>query len=172
MTDMQVAIARDYFPAYARLPRKAQNKADDFLRKFAADPKQPSLHYEPIRGAQDKQLRSVRVGDDYRAIVRAPERGDAFVLLWVAHHDEAYRWAASKRTEVHPATGTLQLFDLDAAAQVVTSLGGEAEAKGSVRAATAAWLKPAPNCACTSIPTASPKTSARSATAPPCTPTS
>ena len=34
---MQVAIARDYFPAYARLPRKAQSKADDFLRKFTAD---------------------------------------------------------------------------------------------------------------------------------------
>ncbi len=138
---MQVAIARDYFPAYARLPRKAQNKADDFLRKFAADPRQASIHYEPIRGAQDKQLRSVRIGDDYRAIVRAPERGDAFLLLWVDHHDEAYRWASSKRTAVHPATGTLQLFDLDAAAQVVTSLGAEPQEKGSIRAATAAWLK-------------------------------
>ncbi|WP_437986666.1 UvrD-helicase domain-containing protein [Sorangium sp. So ce117] len=123
MTTMQVAIARDYFPAYARLPRKAQHKADEFLRKFTTDSTQASIHYEPIRGAQDKQLRSVRIGDDYRAIVRAPERGDVFVLLWVDHHDEAYRWAASKRTAVHPATGTLQLYDLDAAAHVVTSLG-------------------------------------------------
>lgn len=122
---VQVAIARDYFPAYARLPRKAQRKADELLRKFTADPKQPSIHYEPIQGAHDRQLRSVRIGDDYRAIVRAPERGDVFLLLWVDHHDEAYRWAASKQTAVHPVTGTLQLFDLDAAAQVVTSLGAE-----------------------------------------------
>jgi DNA-directed RNA polymerase alpha subunit/mRNA-degrading endonuclease RelE of RelBE toxin-antitoxin system len=141
---MQVAIARDYFPAYARLPRKAQNKADDFLRKFTTDPKQASIHYEPVRGAQDKQLRSVRIGDDYRAIIRAPEHGDVFLLLWVDHHDEAYRWAASKRTAVHPATGTLQLFDLDAAAQVLTSLDAGSEgpgAPGTIGSVTAAWLK-------------------------------
>ena len=94
---MQVAIAREYFPAYARLPRKAQKKADELLRKFTLDPRQASLHYEPIHGAHDRQLRSLRVGDDYRAIVRAPEVGEVFVLLWIDHHDEAYRWAESKR---------------------------------------------------------------------------
>ena len=30
----KLAISKDYFPAYARLPRKAQRKADEFLRKF------------------------------------------------------------------------------------------------------------------------------------------
>lgn len=139
---VQVAIARDYFPAYARLPRKAQRKADEFLRKFTSDPKQASIHYEPIQSAHDRQLRSVRVGDDYRAIVRAPERGDVFLLLWVDHHDEAYRWAASKQTAVHPATGTLQLFDLDAAAQVVTSLGAEPGAAGAVSVPISAKTAP------------------------------
>ncbi len=119
---MQVAIAREYFPAYARLPRKAQRKADEFLRKFTSDPRQASIHYEPIRGAHDQQLRSVRIGDDYRAVIRAPEHGEVFLLLWVDHHDEAYRWAASKQTEVHPATGTLQLFDADAATRALTSI--------------------------------------------------
>lgn len=123
---VSVAIAAGYFPAYARLPRKAQRKADEFIRKFFADPTQASLHYEPIRGAVDPQLRSVRVGDDYRAIVRAPDRGKVFVLLWVDHHDEAYRWAESKELQVHPATGTLQVFDVDAASRVVTELDGAA----------------------------------------------
>ncbi len=139
---VQVAIARDYFPAYARLPRKAQRKADEFLRKFTSDPKQAAIHYEPIQSAHDRQLRSVRIGDDYRAIVRAPERGDVFLLLWVDHHDEAYRWAASKQTAVHPVTGTLQLFDLDAAAQVVTSLGAEPGTAGTVSAQAAAKAAP------------------------------
>ena len=119
---MQVAIAREYFPAYARLPRKAQKKADELLRKFTLDPRQASLHYEPIHGAHDRQLRSLRVGDDYRAIVRAPETGEVFVLLWIDHHDEAYRWAESKRVEVHPATGTLQLFDVAAATQAIDAI--------------------------------------------------
>jgi superfamily I DNA/RNA helicase/mRNA-degrading endonuclease RelE of RelBE toxin-antitoxin system len=107
------------------LPRKAQRKADELLRKLMTDPRQASIHYEPIRGAHDRQLRSLRVGDDYRAVIRAPETGEVFLLLWVDHHDEAYRWAASKQTEVHPATGTLQLFDVEGAARALTSLGGE-----------------------------------------------
>jgi superfamily I DNA/RNA helicase len=123
---MRVAIAREYFAAYARLPRKAQRNADELLRKLAADPRQASLHYEPIRGAHDAQLRSLRVGDDHRAVIREPESGEVFLLLWVDHHDEAHRWAASKQTEVHPATGTLQLFDVDGAARALASLGGEA----------------------------------------------
>lgn len=121
MSTAQVAIAAGYFPAYARLPRKAQRKADEFIRKFCENPKQPSIHYEPILGAVDKQLRSVRVGDDYRAIVRAPERGNVFLLLWIDHHDEAYRWAEGKQVEVHPKTGTIQFFDVDAASAAVTA---------------------------------------------------
>lgn len=125
----RVAIAADYFPAYARIPRKAQRKADEFIRKFQSDPKQASIHYEPIGGASDKQLRSVRVGDDYRAIVRAPEQGDLFILLYVDHHDEAYRWAEGKQLQVHPATGTLQFFDVDRASAAVTSLDGDEPAR-------------------------------------------
>ncbi len=121
----KVAIAANYFPAYARIPRKAQRKADEFIRKFQFDPKQASIHYEPIGGASDKQLRSVRVGDDYRAIVRAPEQGDLFILLYIDHHDEAYRWAEGKQLQVHPATGTLQFFDVDEASAAVTSAQSE-----------------------------------------------
>jgi superfamily I DNA/RNA helicase len=124
----RVAIAANYFPAYARIPRKAQRKADEFIRKFQHDPKQSSIHYEPIAGAIDKQLRSVRVGDDYRAIVRAPEQGDLFILLYIDHHDEAYRWAEGKQLQVHPSTGTLQFFDVDEASLAVTSLDAESAA--------------------------------------------
>ncbi len=121
----RVAIAAGYFPAYAELPRKAQRKADEFIRKFTTDPKQASIHYEPLHATADRQLRSVRIGDDYRAIIRAPEKGDVFLLLWVDHHDEAYRWAQSKRIEVHPSTGTIQVFDVDAASRAIT--GGDEE---------------------------------------------
>src|SRR5690606_41244890 len=118
----QVAIASGFFPAYARLPRKAQRKLDEFFRKFTVDPKQPSIHYEPVQGAEDRQLRSVRIGDDYRAIIRAPEAGDVFLMLHVEHHDEAYRWAGAKRSEIHPVAGSMQLFEVVAIAAVVVGL--------------------------------------------------
>lgn len=113
----QTALSIDFLRAYAHIPRKAQRKLDGFIEKFREAPTSPAIHYEPIQGARDEQLRSVRIGDDYRAILRAPEQGDVFVLLWVDHHDEAYRWARNKQTAVHPVTGTLQVFDVPSGAQ-------------------------------------------------------
>ena len=117
----RLAISKDYFPAYAGLPRKAQRKADEFLRKFEQDSTAAAIHLEPIQRSVDKQLRSARIGDDYRMIVRAPEQGDVFLVLWADHHDEAYRWAATKQTAVHPATGSLQIFDVTAASEALTT---------------------------------------------------
>lgn len=117
----RLAISKDYFPAYAALPRKAQRKADEFLRKFEQDSTAASMHIEPLKSVLDPQLRSARIGDDYRIILRAPERGDVFLVLWADHHDEAYRWAATKQTAVHPATGSLQIFDVTEAAQALTT---------------------------------------------------
>lgn len=118
----RLAISKDYFPAYARLPRKAQRKADEFLRKFEQDSMAASIHLEPIKHAVDGQLRSARIGDDYRVILRAPEHGDVFLVLWADHHDEAYRWAETKQTAIHPATGSLQIFDVTGAAEAVSEV--------------------------------------------------
>src|SRR5512145_1097120 len=106
----EIGVSADFFPSYAALPRKAQRKVETFLQKFRQDPKQASIHYEPLLGTADERLRSVRIGDDYRAIVRAPEVGELFLLLWVDHHDEPYRWARSKQIGVHPRTGSMQIF--------------------------------------------------------------
>lgn len=117
----QLAISKDYFAAYARLPRKAQRKADEFLSKFQGDSTAASIHLEPLQRTVDTMLRSARIGDDYRVILRAPEKGDVFLILWADHHDEAYRWAATKQTAVHPHTGSLQIFDAVHATQAVTT---------------------------------------------------
>lgn len=104
------AISDDFLSAFARIPRKAQAKVREFTRKFREDPTSSGINYEKLSGRIDARLRSVRVGIDYRAIVLAPEQGDVYVLLWVDHHDEAYRWAEDRRVEVHPATGALQVY--------------------------------------------------------------
>jgi mRNA-degrading endonuclease RelE of RelBE toxin-antitoxin system len=104
------AVSDEFFRAYGRVPKKAQKRVREFTRKFRQDPMSPGINYEKLSGEVDPQLRSVRVGIDYRAIVLAPKQGDVYVLLWVDHHDEAYRWAENRRVEVHPATGALQVF--------------------------------------------------------------
>ncbi len=63
---------------------------------------QAGLHLEPVTGARDPKVRSARVGGDYRTIIIAPEQGDTYLLVYVAHHDEAYRWGSGKPFETNP----------------------------------------------------------------------
>jgi len=111
-----VAVAGDFLSAFARIPRKQQSKVLEFIRKFRTDPTMPGIHYEKIQQARDPNLRSVRIDQAYRGIVLRPEAGNVYLLLWVDHHDEAYRWAVNKLCDVHPETGSLQIYDVEEAA--------------------------------------------------------
>jgi superfamily I DNA/RNA helicase/mRNA-degrading endonuclease RelE of RelBE toxin-antitoxin system len=111
-----VAISSDFFSAFAALPRPQQTKVSRFVEKFRENPAGPGINYERIEQARDKNLRSVRIDDAYRGIVLRPEKGNVYVLLWVDHHDEAYRWAANKVYPVNPESGSLQVVDVTVAA--------------------------------------------------------
>ena len=79
-----VALANSFLTAFARIPRSKQKAVQEFVRKFQEDPRAPGLHYEKLRNMRDDRVRTVRIGIDYRAIVLHPERGDVFLLFWVA----------------------------------------------------------------------------------------
>lgn len=65
---------------YRQLPREIQNIADKNYELLKVDPYHPSLHFKKV--GRRKQLRSVRVGDNYRALgVEKPE-GYCLVLDW------------------------------------------------------------------------------------------
>lgn len=106
----QVAIYDGFLDSFAKIPRKAQKDVNKFLHLFRRDPTSSSLNYEPISTFKDPNLRTVRIGLEYRAIVRKPDKGNVFLLLWVDHHDEAMRWAQNRRVAVHPDTGSLQVY--------------------------------------------------------------
>lgn len=113
-------LHREVLKNFGKLPSKVQKKVYELIRKFEEDSTQASIHLEPLQPmVKDKKVRSARLGDDYRAIVIAPEKGDTFLLMYVDHHDEAYRWCANKQFEAHGALGTLQVFDVEEVQQVV-----------------------------------------------------
>ena len=114
MADYTVAISSDFFSAFAALPKAKQGRVMDFMSKFRSNPMSPGMNYEKINDAADKNLRSVRVDDTYRAIVMRGEGSNVFLLLWVDHHDKAYEWARRKRCQINPTTGSVQVFDVDA----------------------------------------------------------
>ena len=116
----QLMLHREVLKSFGKLPSKVQKKIYELIRKFEEDSTQASIrleHLQPL--VKDPKVRSARVGDDYRAIVIAPEVGDTFLLMYVDHHDEAYRWCKNKQFEAHGATGTLQVFDVEKAQTVI-----------------------------------------------------
>src|SRR5687767_8516431 len=114
-----VAISDDFLRAYAQLPKAQQKKAREFTEKFRADPNHPSINYERIHDMRDDKVRTVRIDQTYRAIVIHPPAGDVYLLVWVDHHDEAMEWAKHKRFDVHPTTGSLQVYEVHERAEAL-----------------------------------------------------
>jgi superfamily I DNA/RNA helicase/mRNA-degrading endonuclease RelE of RelBE toxin-antitoxin system len=122
-SEIKVAISDKFIIALTQLPKSQQRKTMEFVSAFRQNPKSPGLNYEKVRKSADPQYRSARIDKSYRAIVRAPNDGNVYLLLWVDKHDDAYDWARAHRCEVHPSTGTLQIFEATVAVESV----GEAE---------------------------------------------
>ena len=108
-----VAVASDFLGAFARIPKKQQGKVLEFINKFRADPTSSAINYEKIVQWKDPSLRSVRIDKTYRGIVKKPDSGNVYMLLWVDHHDKAYKWAAKKVCKINPATGSVQVYEVD-----------------------------------------------------------
>ena len=110
---MTIALSSDFLLAFSNVQKSHQKKVREFFEKFQAHPESEGIHMEPIQSARDKNFYSARIDQAYRAVIAKPDP-HIFVLMWVDHHDEAYRWAERKRLEVHPATGAMQVLDLAA----------------------------------------------------------
>ena len=104
-----VALSQDFLSNLAKLPPAVHSKVLKWAIRFQADPTSSSINYEKIRSARDGNFRSVRIDQDWRGIVfRSPDE-NVFVLMYVDHHDAAYRWAESRKLEINPVTGAMQL---------------------------------------------------------------
>lgn len=111
--NVRISISVDFLKAFSEIPIAQQKKVREFVQLFQQNPESPGIHYEPIHAAGDPSLRSVRIDQDYRAIVAKPPAGNVFLLLWVDKHDDAYQWAMRKRLRIHPSTGGIQLIQID-----------------------------------------------------------
>lgn len=115
---MKVALAQDFLSNLSNLPSSVQSKVLKWALKFQSDPTANGINYETIKGARDKNLRSVRIDQDWRGIVFKPDKGDVYVLMYVDKHDDAYRWAETRRVAINPVTGAMQLFAVERAEDV------------------------------------------------------
>jgi superfamily I DNA/RNA helicase len=109
----KVALAQDFLVNLATLTPAVQGKVLKWALRFQSDPTSNGINYEPINAARDKNLKSVRIDQDWRGIVFKPPAGDVYVLMYVDHHDAAYKWAEGRRVAVNPTTGALQVFAVE-----------------------------------------------------------
>lgn len=109
----KVALAQDFLVNLATLSSAVQGKVLKWALRFQSDPTSNGINYEPITAARDKNLKSVRIDQDWRGIVFKPPAGDVYVLMYVDRHDAAYKWAEGRRVAVNPTTGALQVFAVE-----------------------------------------------------------
>ncbi|MBX9937196.1 MAG: AAA family ATPase [Burkholderiaceae bacterium] len=109
----KVALSNDFLLQLSKLPAKVHSKIMKWATQFQADPTSTGINYENIHSARDANLKSVRLDDDWRGIVFKPAAGDVYVLLYVDHHDDAYRWAKNRKLAINPVTGAMQLVNLE-----------------------------------------------------------
>ena len=117
----KVALSQDFLLQLAKLPVNVHSKVMKWAILFQTDPKSPSINYENINGARDPNLKSIRLDKDWRGIVFKPDTGDVYVLLYVDHHDDAYRWAENRKLTINPVTGAMQMVIFESVVQQVDS---------------------------------------------------
>ncbi|HRW35040.1 MAG TPA: 3'-5' exonuclease [Thermotogota bacterium] len=127
LSDIKFAISNDFLSAFAEIPRNKQRKVSEFITRFQSDPASPGINYEPIRHALDKNMKSVRIDKEYRGIVYKPSKGNVYLLLHVALHDDAYKWAEKRRCSVNTYTNSVQVYEVSK-----TVLISNASAKSAV----------------------------------------
>lgn len=123
---MPLLIADKFEDSLQRLSAEEQKAAKLTVYELQTNPGSPGLNYEAVKRAKDKRFRSVRVTRDVRMIVH--EMGDSVTVCFVAHHDDAYDWAARRRLEAHPKTGAAQLVEIRETVRevpVIVAVAGE-----------------------------------------------
>jgi len=107
---MQFRIATTFTASLAKLNSSEQTAVKTTVYDLQTDPARPGLRMHRVEGTRDRNFRSARVNQDIRIIVH--QSRDSMTLCYVNHHDDAYKWAHSRRMEAHPHTGAMQIVEL------------------------------------------------------------
>lgn len=102
----EVIITRAYTKARERLPQH-HREIDEKLKMFCQNPNHPSLHLHEVDQSPYKDWWSYRVNDDIRVI--ASDQQDCWVVCYVDHHDDAYRWARRRPFTIDLTTGSYSM---------------------------------------------------------------
>lgn len=107
---MEFRIADTFTDSLARLTAQEQKAAKMTAFDLQLDPTSNGLSFHKLDRAKDANFWSVRVNIDIRMIVHRTQ--SSLLLVYVDHHDDAYKWAERRKIERHPTTGAMQLVEV------------------------------------------------------------
>lgn len=107
---MEFRIADTFTSSLGKLTRDEQKAVKTSAFDLQTNPNNPGLQLHRIDTSRDPNFWSVRVNRDIRIIVHKTEQ--SFLLAYVDHHDDAYKWAERRRIEAHPKTGAIQIVEV------------------------------------------------------------
>ena len=102
-------IADTFYDSLGKLTAQEQKAVKTTVFDFQMDPSLPGLSMHRVDRARDPNFWTARVNRDIRMVVHKREQDT--LLAWVGHHDDAYRWAETRRIESHPKTGAIQIVE-------------------------------------------------------------
>lgn len=137
-----VALGSDLMRSLLELPKKAQKHATTFLTKFQTNPRSSGINLERIANAADEKLYSARIDQRYRAIIAFQKSSNVYVLLYVGDHDDAYKWAETKKLDVNPNTRAIQLYDMVSQEEIDTAMREDSQSEVGRESADAKFTQP------------------------------
>ncbi|MHB8880076.1 MAG: UvrD-helicase domain-containing protein [Thermodesulfovibrionales bacterium] len=107
---MEFRISDTFTDSLAKLAGEEQKAVKTTAFDLQMNPSSPGMQFHKLDKAKDKNFWSIRVSSDIRIIVH--RAAESLLLCYVAHHDDAYRWAEKRKLEIHPKTGAAQLVEI------------------------------------------------------------
>jgi len=107
---MEFRIADTFTDSLGRLTAQEQKAVKTTAFDLQLDPTSNGLSFHKLDRAKDTNFWSVRVNADIRIIVH--RTASSILLVYVDHHDDAYKWAERRKIERHPTTGAMQLVEV------------------------------------------------------------
>ncbi len=110
---MKLFIYDKFWDAFLNINKGTQSKITEFISKFRTNSKSSTLNLESISTFKDQSLRTARVDQKYRAVLKEVTAGELYLLVWVDNHDEAMDWAKNKVIDWNEQTQAYQVFSVD-----------------------------------------------------------
>lgn len=107
---MNFLLADTFQAALAKLSNEEQKAVKLTVFDLQQAPSNPGFKFHRIDKSKDPNFWSVRVNRDIRLVIHKTQ--SSFLIAYVDHHDDAYKWAERRRIDTHPRTGAAQIVEV------------------------------------------------------------